>query len=118
MMIAVTRPTVLGRDALPSHPSQLRCGDCGLAWGEHASAGLSGHGFSRPGLPRGYVFVDELKAPDRFAFLVGHTDGPARTIHRVDPCVADHLVRVESAADGFEPATHWLRTTTIVRLLG
>ncbi|MGI8459585.1 MAG: hypothetical protein ACR2LI_15925 [Propionibacteriaceae bacterium] len=115
-MIAVTRPTVLDREDMPAHPSQLPCGRCGEIWGEHSTSSAEGHGFVRPGLPRGYAFVDDLRASHRFAFLTGRSEGPARVVRRVDPCHADHLVRIESAADGFEAATHWLRTSTIVRL--
>ena len=100
---------------LPVHPSTLPCGRCGVAFGHHGSSPVCPR-FVRPGLPPDHAYVDQLAIGRRFQFLSRQFEECTRTLLSRECCVADHVMRIESAADRCAPATHWVQDHTIVVL--
>ena len=102
-------------DDLPVHPSTLPCGRCGVILGHHRPSSVC-PGFVRPGLPQDYAYVDQVEIGRRFRFLSRQFEECTRTLLSRECCVADHVVRIESAADRCAPATHWVQDNSIVVL--
>ena len=69
---------VLRLEDLRVRPLQLPCAGCGRTFccPRRTPAGLQG--FLRPGLPLGYVYVDQLRLGDAFRFISRGSDADVR----------------------------------------
>ena len=102
---------------LPVRALQLPCARCGRTSAAHGGHPPDCDGFVRPGLPVGYVYVDQLSLGDAFRFTSRGSDADVRVAAH-EPFAVDEetgLVQVQSSIRGTEDVLHLVQANTIVR---
>ena len=96
---------------------QLSCARCGRTAAAHSGRPPDCEGFLRPGLPLGYVYVDQLRPGDGFRFISRGSDADVRlAAHRPFPLDEETgLVQVQSSLPGAAEVVHLVQANTIVR---
>jgi hypothetical protein len=108
---------VLRPEDLPVRALQLPCARCGRTSAAHGGHPPDCDGFVRPGLPLGYVYVDQLNLGDAFRFTSRGSDADVRVAAH-EPFALDEetgLVQVQSSIPGTEEVVHLVQANTIVR---
>ncbi|GAA2114377.1 hypothetical protein [Nocardioides bigeumensis] len=111
-------PLVLQPSDLPIPPLQLPCAVCSRHLHDHGGNPPDCTGFTRPRLPAGYAYVDELSAGSRFRFLSRGSDSCGReALHRPFPLdEANGLLQLQTTSDACADTAHLVQATTIVRI--
>jgi hypothetical protein len=108
---------VLRLEDLPVRALQLRCARCGRTSAAHGGHAPDCAEFVRPGLPLGYVYVDQLRRGDAFRFVSRGSDADVRVAAH-QPFALDEvtgLVQVQSRMPGSDDVVHLVQANTIVR---
>jgi hypothetical protein len=108
---------VLRPEDLPVRALQLPCARCGRTSAAHGGRAPDCEGFRRPGLPPGYVYVDQLQLGDAFRFTSRGSDADVRVAAH-EPFALDEetgLVQVQSSVHGEAGVVHLVQANTIVR---
>jgi hypothetical protein len=108
---------VLGLHDLPVSALQLSCARCGRTAAAHSGRPPDCEGFLRPGLPLGYVYIDQLRRGDGFRFTSRGSDADVRlATHQPFPLDEETgLVQVQSSLSGAVDVVHLVQANTIVR---
>lgn len=107
---------VLRPEDLPVRALQLPCARCGRTSAAHGGRAPDCEGFVRPGLPLGYVYVDQLRLGDAFRFTSRGSDADVRVAAH-EPFALDEetgLVQVQSSIRGAADVVHLVQANTIV----
>ena len=108
---------VLRLEDLPVRPLQLPCAGCGRTFAAHGGRPPDCKGFLRPGLPLGYVYVDQLRLGDAFRFISRGSDADVRVAAH-QPFALDEetgLMQVQSSRRGAADVVHLVQANTVVR---
>ena len=108
---------VLRVEDLPVRALQLPCAHCGRTAAAHGGRPPDCEGFQRPGLPLGYVYVDQLRVGDAFRFVSRGSDAAVRVAAH-QPFALDEetgLLQVQSSMRGMADVVHLVQANTIVR---
>ena len=95
------------------HPSALPCGRCGVRQGHHRPT-TTCPAFTRPNLPAGYAYADQLRVGQGFGFLPATGPDCRRRVTTSSCCVVQDLTVLTSAAPDCGPATHWVQASLVV----
>lgn len=108
---------VLRLEDLPVRALHVPCARCGRTSAAHGGRPPDCEGFLRPGLPLGYVYVDQLRRGDAFRFVSRGSAADVRVAAH-QPFALDEetgLVQVQSSARGAADVVHLVQANTIVR---
>lgn len=109
---------VLRLEDLRVRPLQLPCAGCGRTFSAHGGRPPDCKAFLRPGLPLGYVYVDQLRLGDAFRFISRGSDADVRVAAH-QPFALDEdtgLMQVRSSMRGAAAdVVHLVQANTVVR---